>query len=69
MHSGLPILPVTIIGSRRVLPKDSRVFQSGTIELVVGNPIETRNTPPEELPQLISRTRSIISASFNRALP
>ena len=69
MHSGMPILPVTIIGSRRVLPKDSRVFQSGTIELVVGTPIETRNTPPEELPHLISRTRSIISASFNRVLP
>ncbi|MGD9098691.1 MAG: lysophospholipid acyltransferase family protein [Desulfobacterales bacterium] len=64
LDNGMPILPVTINGSRHVLPKGSAVFQSGTIELVVGQPIETHPYLPDRLDDLVADTRSMIAAQF-----
>ena len=60
IETGWPVLPVTVIGSRRVLPKGSLVFQSGTIEIVVGDPIESNGYAFGDLEALVSRTRSVI---------
>lgn len=65
LQHGMPVLPVTINGSRRILPKGSLVFRPGTIELVVERPIETDVYRPDQLDALISRTRSMISAHFS----
>jgi 1-acyl-sn-glycerol-3-phosphate acyltransferase len=56
----LPILPVTVRGSRRVLPKGSVVFSRGTIELVVGKPIATDKIGLEAMDDLMARTRHTI---------
>src|SRR4030042_429205 len=37
----IPILPVTVNGSRRVLPKGSLVVKPGKIQIVIGDPIDT----------------------------
>ena len=64
LENGMPVLPVTINSSRRVLPKGAMVFESGTIELVVGPPIETRPPGADGLAALMAQTRSIIMARF-----
>jgi 1-acyl-sn-glycerol-3-phosphate acyltransferase len=64
LQSGRPILPVTINGSRRVLPRGSVVFKSGTIELTIAAPIETRALAPDQLENLMDRTREVIQAHF-----
>ena len=61
---GLPILPITINGSRKVLPKGSVVFTPGEIEVIVGDPIDTRGYTRESLPELMERTRQVIVSSF-----
>jgi 1-acyl-sn-glycerol-3-phosphate acyltransferase len=66
---GLPILPVTVNGSRKVLPKKSMVFRPGKIEVVVGDPIETKNYPEANLEALIERTRSIVISNLNPDYP
>lgn len=60
-NSGLPILPVTVNGSRRCLPKGSAVFCSGTIEVVIHPPIPARTVTEEALEDLMERTRRVIA--------
>jgi 1-acyl-sn-glycerol-3-phosphate acyltransferase len=59
---GLPILPMTIIGTRAILAPASRDLRPGRARLVIHPPIETAGWPPEGLPELIERTREAISA-------
>jgi len=59
--TGIPILPVTVNGSMKVLPKDSLVFRPGPIEVVVGEPIDTMDYTPDRLEDLIGQTRGIIA--------
>jgi len=64
VEKGLPILPVTINGSRRILPKKSVAFNPGTVEVVVGDPIATEGEDREPLEALIERTRNVIIANY-----
>jgi len=59
--SGMPILPVTVNGSRRCLPKGSAVFRPGTIEVVIHPPIPERTVQGESLDDLMERTRRVIA--------
>ncbi len=60
LQEGFPILPVTVNGSRKVLPKKSLVFRPGTIEVVVGDPVETSGLTRDNLPELMERVRGVI---------
>jgi len=69
LEAGLPILPVTVNGSRKILPKKSVEFHPGPIEVIVGNPINTNDYRPDQIDELIERTRSIITSCFNPDYP
>ena len=69
IEHGFPILPVTVNGSRRLLPKKSLVFQSGPIEIVVDRPIPTHNYTLDMLEELIQITKDIIVSNFNPNYP
>jgi 1-acyl-sn-glycerol-3-phosphate acyltransferase len=58
-------LPVTVNGSRKVLPKKSIVFKPWQIEVVVGDPIETKNYTEVNLETLIERTRNTVISNLN----
>ncbi len=45
VKAGVPIVPVTINGSYRILPKDSFHIKPGTISIIIGEPV----LPPEEM--------------------
>jgi 1-acyl-sn-glycerol-3-phosphate acyltransferase len=59
---GLPILPMTIVGTRRILPPGSRDLRPGRAKLVIHPPIETADWSPERLPELIELARETIAA-------
>jgi len=61
----LPILPVTVNGSRRVLPKGNLVVKPGKIQVVVGDPIETHGYTTATVQKLINKTRTVIMANFD----
>jgi 1-acyl-sn-glycerol-3-phosphate acyltransferase len=44
VRAGIPVVPVTIIGSYRVLPRHSWRIRTGTIRLVLSEPIPPPNT-------------------------
>ena len=69
LDGGLPILPVTVNGSRRLLPKKSLVFHPGPIEVVVADPIDTGGYTRDTLQDLVDRTREVIVSNFNPGYP
>jgi 1-acyl-sn-glycerol-3-phosphate acyltransferase len=63
--SGIPIVPVAINGSFRILPKGSFDIRPSHIEVIVNAPIETKNvTTREQEIQLMNDVREIISRSY-----
>jgi 1-acyl-sn-glycerol-3-phosphate acyltransferase len=70
VRNGMPILPVTVNGSWRVLPdKRSLAFRSGTIQMIVGEPIETAGMDRKKLDELVARTRAAIEARLDPDYP
>jgi 1-acyl-sn-glycerol-3-phosphate acyltransferase len=69
IEQGLPILPVTVNGSRKVLPKGSMVFHPGPIEVVVGDAIETKDYTADRLGELVNKTRDTIISNLNLHYP
>ncbi|MBP7342309.1 MAG: 1-acyl-sn-glycerol-3-phosphate acyltransferase [Syntrophaceae bacterium] len=65
----IPVLPVTVNGSRRVLPKGSLALRPGKIQVVIGDPIETSACTHADVPDLIDRTRQAVLANFHPEYP
>jgi 1-acyl-sn-glycerol-3-phosphate acyltransferase len=61
----IPILPVTVNGSRRVLPKGELVVKPGKIQVVVGDPIETHGYTTDTVQKLMDKTRQAVMANFD----
>lgn len=62
IEAGVPILPVAINNSRRLLPKGAPSPKPGTVSVVVGAPIETEGLGKDDLPDVMVRTREAILA-------
>jgi 1-acyl-sn-glycerol-3-phosphate acyltransferase len=61
----IPILPVTVNGSRRILPKRSLEIKPGKIQVVIGDPIDTRSYTNANVQALIDKTRQVVMANFD----
>jgi 1-acyl-sn-glycerol-3-phosphate acyltransferase len=61
----IPILPVTINGSRRVMRKGSFTLKPGKIQILIGDPIDTSSYTTDTVQELIDKTRQTIIANFN----
>src|SRR5450759_3924372 len=61
----IPILPVTVNGSRRVLPKGSLVVKPGKIQVVIGDTIDTSGYTTNTAQELIDKTRQAIIVNFD----
>jgi 1-acyl-sn-glycerol-3-phosphate acyltransferase len=65
LENGFPILPVTVNGSRKVLPKGGLEFHPGRIGVTVGDPIETAGRDHSAIPALIAETRRAIQSNLS----
>ena len=61
----IPILPVTVNGSRRILPKGSLVVKPGKIQVMIGDPIDTSGYTADTVQGLIDKTRQAVMANFD----
>jgi 1-acyl-sn-glycerol-3-phosphate acyltransferase len=61
----IPILPVTVNGSRHVLPKGSLIVKPGKIQVVIGDPIDTSGYTADTVQDLIDKTRQTVMANFD----
>jgi 1-acyl-sn-glycerol-3-phosphate acyltransferase len=60
LQTGLPVVPVTILGTRQVLPRDSLVFRPGPVKMYLDAPIPTAPLGDRDLPALMQRVRDAI---------
>jgi len=67
IQAGVPVIPLTILGSRSVLPKGSLRIRPGTIGVVVGDPIDPRRYPLEEKEALMKKVREAMSEALETA--
>jgi 1-acyl-sn-glycerol-3-phosphate acyltransferase len=59
---GLPILPITISGTRNILPTGTVDLMPGKVTMMIHKPIEIKNHTEDSLKDLLNLTRDIIAA-------
>lgn len=65
IKSGVPIVPVSIIGSGGIMPKRSLRIKPGQIKLIIGKPISVVNFNIEQRQELINTVRNEIIKNYN----
>ena len=65
VRAGVPIVPVSIRGTFKLLPKTTLAPRPGRVDVVIGRPIETREYSDKNLGELIARTRDAIEANLD----
>jgi 1-acyl-sn-glycerol-3-phosphate acyltransferase len=64
IKAGVPILPISISGSREVLPRDSLRVKPGKIEITIGNEIPTDNRTMADRDHLMDEVSEAIKNKF-----
>lgn len=69
VEAGVPIVPVTINGSRSILPPGDWQVRSGTIEIIFGEPIHVDAQVPKKIAreELLVQVHEAIVASYQPA--
>jgi len=63
-YSSAPIIPITIMGSRHCLPKNSVRIQPGEIRMVVSRPLETTDVTPKNIDSLVQQVHAAIVEKY-----
>ena len=61
LQTGLSVVPVTIVGTRQVLPRDSFVFRPGPVLMHLDAPIPTAGLDDRDLPALMQKVRDAMT--------
>ena len=64
LEAGLPIVPVTINGTRRAMPRGSMILRHGPVEMHLAPPIPTAGLTDSDLPALIQQVRAAMEKNF-----
>lgn len=59
---GLPILPVTLIGTRKILPANSWNILPGRVKMIIHKPLDISGYDEKNMKELVDRTHEIICA-------
>ena len=65
LELGVPILPVTIRGTEKVLPAGSFDIFPGKAEMIVHKPIAVSDYTTDKMPELIDRVKKVIASELN----
>jgi 1-acyl-sn-glycerol-3-phosphate acyltransferase len=61
LQAGLPVVPISVIGSRHVMLRDRLATYPGTVKLVVHEPIDTKGLADTDPREFAERVRQIIA--------
>ncbi len=62
----LPIVPVTIINSDKLLRKNSLKIKKGVLNIIIGDPIDTSRFTMEDVDKVCKMVEEIIRKTFNQ---
>lgn len=65
MEAGVPIVPVSISGAVRVMPRSGISVHSETIRLTVHEPIATKDHPKDKIAELMELTREKVLSALD----
>lgn len=65
LQTGLPVVPVTITGTRKLLPRDSLIFRPGPVEMHLDAPLPTAGLDDADLPALMQQVRDAMLKNFH----
>jgi len=60
--AGLPIVPITLVGSRHVMFRGEVTVRPGRVSLIVHDPIETAGVPREAAREFATNVRDIVAS-------
>ena len=63
IENGLPVVPVSVSGSRIVMPKGRFMVCAATVDVTVHDPIPTRDLTREDARALAERVRTIVASA------
>ncbi len=66
IESGLAVVPVTITGTRRAMPRGSMILRAGPVEMHIDPPIPTAHLAEADLPALIEQVRDAMLGHFEQ---
>ncbi|HVN84905.1 MAG TPA: lysophospholipid acyltransferase family protein [Candidatus Binatia bacterium] len=65
LRAGLPIIPMSVSGTRKFLPRGSAIFRpGGRVKIVIGEPIETAGLGIAARDELTERVRDIVVKNY-----
>ncbi|MGH9863024.1 MAG: lysophospholipid acyltransferase family protein, partial [Candidatus Acidiferrales bacterium] len=67
VKAGAPILPVTIVGSGRLLPRFRWHLRPGRIEIIINPPVETQALKREDIERLVAEVRGTMERNLAEA--
>jgi 1-acyl-sn-glycerol-3-phosphate acyltransferase len=65
VKSNVPIVPVALSGSRKIMPRGKWVANSGVIRVRLDAPIETENCSAKDRERLMEKVREAITRNFD----
>jgi 1-acyl-sn-glycerol-3-phosphate acyltransferase len=65
VETGTPILPVTVNGADKILPKKSLNLRPGHVTVTLGDPIPVEGLTDKDIPELMQRTREAVAANLD----
>lgn len=60
----IPLLPITLVGTRDIIPARTLRLFPGTVRMVIHPPIETIGMTLEQIDELLQRTRQVIASAL-----
>jgi len=64
LQAGVPIVPVTIIGSGEIMPKKSFRVHPGKVILVIDKPIDVTGYTEETVDALLNRVYDVVASHY-----
>ena len=65
IKSGVPIVPVSIVGSGQIMPKRSLKITPGKVKLVIDKPVDVKSYTVENRHELIDKVRKVIIKNYD----
>lgn len=65
LQSGLAVVPVAIVGTRRAMPRGSAVLRPVPVDLYIEPPIPTERLTDSDLPALVEQVRAAMESRFD----
>ena len=65
IKAGVPIVPVSIVGSGQIMPKRSLKVTPGRVKLIIDKPIDVKSYTIENRHELIDKVRKVIIKNYD----